>query len=413
MTSAATLEVPTISVEADSFTSSEPITRVLSVESLKLKKEPSFLSSLKTVCSENLYFNIVCLVTLPLGLISEFKGWGETPTFLLNMVAVMCLAKTLDLATDQLAERLGETVGALLNVSFGNFVELIVAVFALRANLLVLVQSSLLGSILSNLLFVLGTSILVGGLKFKVQSFSESAADSNSSLLLLASFAFIVPAAFSNQIVDKTVAGHKVLLFSRAASVLLLIAYVCFLLFQLHTHHHLFNDSESEEEEEEEQLLLNLPVGLGALIVSSGLISWSAEALVGSIKGISEIWGISETFIGLIIIPLVGNAPEHVAAVFAAMRNKMNLSIGIALGSSLQISIFVTPLLVLVGWIIDVPLSLSFPIYDATVVFISILVTVHIVSDGKSNWLEGVLLLLCYFIIAIGYYLIPELNSSI
>lgn len=218
----------------------------------------------------------------------------------------------------------------------------------------------------------------------------------------------IIPSAFLDEakLAGVPDASNRALHFSRATSFLLLIAYMSFIVFQLVTHAHLFQSVEDDNDEDKEIPVVNVRCGIGALLAISVLIAVSAENLVGSIEGISKSWNISETAIGLIVIPVVGNAPEHMAAIFAAMRNKMDLSIGIALGSSLQIAIFCTPLLVIIGWMIGQPFTLSFPIYDAVVVFISILVVNHIISDGESNWLEGAMMLICYLILAIGYFLI-------
>lgn len=330
------------------------------------------------------------------------------------MASIIALAKMLDLATDQLSQRMGQTLGALLNASFGNAVEVIVGVMALRKGLVTVVQASLLGSVLSNLLLVLGFSFFVGGLKYSTQSFSISAglqydsspANINASLLSLSMIGFLLPAALghSSSVAVLAVSPEKILMFSRGTSVLLLLTYIAYLVFQLKTHPHFFKPA-IEAEEEEEHPIVNVKIAVGTLIVSTVLIGISAEMLVSSIEGIGRIWGLSDTFIGLIILPVVGNAAEHVTAVYASLRNKMDLSIGVSLGSSLQISIFVTPLLVLVGWVMNVPLSLDFPIFDIAVVFVTILTVSNLINDGQSNWLEGFLLLVIYLIICFAYYL--------
>ncbi|KAJ3306723.1 hypothetical protein HDV03_004354 [Kappamyces sp. JEL0829] len=364
--------------------------------------EPTVRESLWALATENLYFNIALVIFLPLGFLSEFLHWGDIPTFLLNMVAIVALAKMLDLATEQLSHKLGQTLGALVNASFGNAVELIVGIMALREGLVGVVQSSLLGSVLSNLLLVLGFCFFFGGLKYKTQKFSLGAANINASLLGLTMVMFLLPTALQWNLGKDGEAENKVLLFSRGASLMLLLIYIAFMVFQLKTHTHVFL-SEGSEDDEEEETLVNMPCAIGALIITTVLIGFSAEYLVGSIEGISAKLHLSETFIGLIVLPIVGNAAEHVTAVYASLRNKQDLAIGVSLGSSLQISIFVTPLLVLIGWMINVPLTIAFPVFDIAVVFTTILTVINLISDGESNWLEGLMLLAVYCIVAFAY----------
>ncbi|KAI8896719.1 Sodium/calcium exchanger protein-domain-containing protein [Globomyces pollinis-pini] len=367
--------------------------------------EPTFSQSMKSLIYTNKWFNLILLIFLPLGLLSSVLRWSETSVFILNFIAIICLAKMLDLTTDQLSKRLGQTLGSLINASFGNAVELIVGILALNKGLVTVVQSSLIGSILSNLLLVLGLCLFMGGLKYPNQTFNAKAANVDSSLLLLTMLGFLLPAAFQFHLdyAKDENSALKQLAFSHATSIALLIAYISFLLFQLVTHASVF---ESAEDEDEEPMSMSVMVATSALLISTILIGISAEFLVDSIEGISKDWGLSEAFIGLILLPIVGNAAEHVTAVFSAMRNKMDLAIGVSLGSSLQISMFVTPVLVIAGWIFNVPLTLDFPIFDLAVLFVSINCVTHLINDGQSNWLEGLMLLLGYFIVAIGYYLL-------
>ena len=274
---------------------------------------------------------------------------------------------------------------------------------ALKEGLITVVQSSLVGSILSNLLLVLGFCYFVGGLKFSVQKFNANAANTGSSLFILSLFGFMLPTVFISQKGD-TVDHHDALVLSHGAAIMLIFTYVSFLIFQLVTHSHYYQDDGGDEEEEEK--LMTLPVAVGVLILSTVLVGICAEYLVGSLEGISKAWGLSEIFIGMIILPIIGNAAEHVTAVFAAARGKMDLAIGVSLGSSMQISMFVTPLLVVIGWIIKQPMTLIFPLVDVAVLFVSILIVNHTLVDGQSNWLEGVMLLVGYVIIALAYYVL-------
>jgi len=363
--------------------------------------EPTTLESLQHLVQKNKFFNLLILICLPLGLMSEFMQWGDTPTFLFNMTAIIGLAKVLDLATDQLSNKLGQTMGALLNASFGNAVEVIVSIMALREGLTSVVQASLLGSVLSNLLLVLGLCFFMGGLRYSTQKFNAKGADINSSLLGVSLIAFILPAAMDRE------HNHpeKILDFSHGIAVLLLIIYLAFMMFQLRTHTHFFSAHVPEDPEELEESNMSMQVALGALLGSTIVIGICAEYLVSSIEGISKQWNISETFIGLILLPIVGNAAEHASAVSAAMRNKMDLAVGVSLGSSLQISLFVTPLLVIIAWIMDTPLDLAFHIFDIAVVFVTTLTVTNLIMDGESNWLEGFVLLIVYFIVAFAYWI--------
>ncbi|KAH6568324.1 hypothetical protein BASA62_005537 [Batrachochytrium salamandrivorans] len=337
-------------------------------------QEPTLMSSLKAVAFTNFYFNML-LAIVPIAILSGVLHWGDTVTFTLNFIAIVPLAKMLDLGTDELSKKFGQSIGALINASFGNAVELIIGVMALRQGLLTVVQSSLLGSILSNLLFVLGWCFLIGGLYHKILLFSSRAANTAATLLAVTIFGFLIPAAFSVSIDtgSSTIpvsSDPRMINVSHGTSLLLLIAYIALLYFQLVTHPHLYEPP--------------------------------------SIEGLSKTVGISETFIGLIILPIVGNAAEHVTALFAAARGKMDLAIGVALGSSMQIALFVTPVLVISGWIMGMPLTLNFPMFDTAVLFVAILITNHLINDGESNWLEGFMLLICYVIVAVAYFYIGD-----
>jgi Ca2+:H+ antiporter len=300
----------------------------------------------------------------------------------------------------------------------------------------------MLGSILSNILLVLGCCFLVGGLRFHEQSFNSTVASTMSSLMAVASASLIIPAtlfaALSNSSQEDK-AQHNILLLSHGTAIILLILYVMYLYFQLKSHSDLFEDVndgnvESQEvtaETEEERLLNPFAAGV-VLVVVTILVAVCAEYLVGSIEGIVESTGMSKTFIGLVLIPIVGNAAEHVTAVVVAYKNKMDLAIGVAIGSSLQIALFVTPFLVILGWIMGVEMTLHFQTFETVAFFISGLVVTLLIQDGKSNYLEGglclgmyvsdpveflpalVVLLLTlnsssrYLILAIAFYVYPE-----
>lgn len=365
------------------------------------------------------------LVFAPLGIIAGELGWSSSAIFSLNFLAIIPLAALLAFATEELSSHVGETVGGLLNATFGNAVELIVSIIALKENQIRIVQASMLGSILSNLLLVLGCCFIAGGYNRLQQTFNQTVAQTMSSLMALATAGLLIPAAFHFSIPksDQPSNDQKILALSRGASIVLLIIYVLFLLFQLKTHKSLF-EGINEEGGEEEDRLQNQNVAAGSkdedeaslsavssivvLFVVTIIVSFCADYLVGSIDDIVETSGLSKTFIGLIIIPIVGNAAEHVTAVVVAVKDKMDLAIGVAVGSSLQIALFVTPFMVLVGWIIDVPMSLYFSTFETAVLFVSVLIANYLILDGESNWLEGAMLIGTYAIIALAFFYLPD-----
>ena len=341
----------------------------------------------------------ILLVFFPLGILSKIFEWNNTSIFVLNFIAIVPLAKLLSFATEEIALKTNQSVGALVNASFGNLTELILTVFALREGLIKVVQASLLGSILSNTLLVLGASLLAGGIYHPEQTFNPDSIQATNSMMSISVVSFVIPAAFFTVSNDL----NLMLDLSRVISIILLILYVLYLVFQLKTHASYFQDTNHEEEEEPK---LTLFVSIALLIMITVCLAFSAEYLVGSIEGISETWGLSEAFVGLILLPLVGNAAEHVTAITSAAQNKMGLALGVALGSSLQIALFVVPFTVLLAWAMGLELSLHFSIFETVILFLSVFLCNGIVSDGKSNWLEGVMLLALYVMVGYAFYIV-------
>ncbi|KZF24884.1 vacuolar H+/Ca2+ exchanger [Xylona heveae TC161] len=379
------------------------------------------------------------LVFVPLGIIAGALHWNPTAIFVLNFFAIIPLASLLSFATEELSVKLGETLGGLLNATFGNAVELIVSIVALKNNEIRIVQSSMLGSILSNILLVLGCCFFAGGLYYEEQEFNETVASTMSSLMAVASASLIIPATLYAVLSrSKSKTEDNILILSHGTAIILLILYILYLVFQLKTHTRLFEDApkknpavsgdaeangdipaqvvsatagtaaDDEEEQEEEEHILNPWAAGVALVVVTVLVAVCAEYLVDSIDSIVETSHISKTFIGLVLLPIVGNAAEHVTAVVVAIKNKMNLAIGVAIGSSMQIALLVTPFLVILGWIMDRPMTLHFQTFETVVFFLSVLVTNYLIQDGKSNYLEGAMLLGTYIIIALAFYIYPD-----
>ncbi|KAF2744718.1 vacuolar calcium ion transporter-like protein /H(+) exchanger [Sporormia fimetaria CBS 119925] len=356
------------------------------------------------------YVNFL-LVFVPLGIIAGELGWDPTAVFVLNFIAIIPLASLLSFATEELAAKLGQTIGGLMNATFGNAVELIVSIVALRRNEIRIVQSSMLGSILSNILLVLGCCFLAGGVREQERSFNTTVASTMSSLMAVACASLIIPATLYAALQNsKSETDKNILLLSHGTAIILLILYLLYLYFQLYSHHSLFDDVEqaAEDEDEESGQILS-PVAAGiCLVVVTIMVSLCADYLVKSVDSLVQTAHISKTFIGLVLIPIVGNAAEHVTAVVVAYKGKMDLAINVAIGSSMQIALFVTPFLVILGWIMDRAMTLHFQGFETVVFFLSVLVVNYLIQDGKSNYLEGAMCLGTYTIIALAFFVYPD-----
>lgn len=314
---------------------------------------------------------------MPLGIVAGELKWGAPWVFTLNFFAIIPLAAVLSFATEEIAGRLGETLGGLVNATFGNAVELIVSIVALRAGEIEVVQSSMIGSILSNLLLVLGMCFFLGGIynmrgqdgHGHEQSFSTATAQTTCSLMTLASASMILPAALYG-VLSQAEEDNKqasILVLSRGTSIILLFLYCLYLYFALRTHQKLFepeasqvSGSDGNTGEEEHEPLLGPWAAALVLVVTTLVISVCADHMVDSIDALVATGKISKTFIGLILIPIVGNAAEHVTACVVAVKDKMDLAMGVAIGSSIQIALLVTPALVMLGWAIGQPMTLHF-----------------------------------------------------
>jgi Ca2+:H+ antiporter len=354
------------------------------------------------------------LVFVPLAALASVLHWGALTIFVLAALAIVPLAGLMGNSTDRLAARLGAGVGGLLNATFGNAAELILAVVALARGLHPVVQASLTGSILGNALLVLGMAILSGGFGRERQTFDRSAAAVGSTLLVLAAIGLMIPAAFhwiaevararGAVEVDREIELEHGL--SLAIAIVLFTMYVLSLLFSLHTHRHLYRGPAAAGEPA-------APSGTvrGAvirLVIAAALVAWMSEILVGVVEEASHALGLTPVFVGVVVVAVVGNAAEHSTAVLMAVRNKMDLAMNIAVGSSLQFALFVAPLLVFLSYGVGPqPMDLRFSPFEVLAVGMAVVV-VHMVSqDGESNWLEGALLVAVYVILAIAFYFLP------
>ncbi len=345
------------------------------------------------------------LFMVPVALYLEHaRPESATLIFLASCIAIIPLAGWLGKATEQIADRAGEGVGGLLNATFGNAAELIIAIVALRAGQLDIVKASLTGSIIGNVLLVLGASFLAGGLQHKAQEFNPITARAQVQMLLVASVAVIIPGLF-HALRPSGVAVDEAAI-SVAICCLLIVVYVLSLVFSLRTHKDLFRGSPTEHEHAE--AAWSVPRALAVLGVATFFIAWLSEVLVGSVEQAASDMGMSKIFVGVIIVAVIGNAAEHSSALLAAMKNRMDLSLGIAVGSGTQIALFVTPLLVFLSYLVaPSPMDLAFTAGEIFAIVISASLVAHVTADGRSNWFSGVLLLTVYLILAVGFFHAP------
>jgi len=311
-------------------------------------------------------------------------------------------------ATEALAARVGEGVGALLNATFGNAAELIIAGIALSKGLTNVVKASLTGSIIGNVLLVLGLSILFGGTRYKEQRFSGSAARTSIVSLSLAAIGLIIPTVF-HLTAHSSPGGWSPVVeqkLSLAIAVVLFLTYFCILGFSLRTHKHLFRSSEEGDDETGRQWSRGKAVII--LLIATAVVGLLSEFLVGTIENVRDSIGLTEVFVGVIVVAIIGNAAEHSTAIVMAMKNKMDLTIGIAIGSSMQIALFVAPVLIFLSYLFGRPMDLEFSVPEILAVVASVYILFQIIEDGETNWIEGIQLLSVYVILGILFFYLPE-----
>lgn len=322
--------------------------------------------------------------------------------FAASSIAILPLAAWMGWATEQLAERMGEGIGGLLNATFGNAAELIIALAALRAGLPDVVKASVSGSIIGNILLVLGAAMLAGGLRHKEQHFNPIGARSQATMLTLAAIALILPAAFRS-VVGTDAAGLGQL--SISISLVLLSVYLLFLAFSLVTHSSLFTGSYVPEQAHPRASVTRAAVTLGG---ATAVIAWMSEIMVGAIEPTAHEVGLTNVFVGVFVVAIVGNAAEHATAISAAMKDRMDLSLSIAIGSSMQVALFVAPVLVLASYLLGpVRMDLAFAPGLVLAVLLAVLITAQIAGDGRSDWLKGLQLLAVYLVLAFTFFFLP------
>ncbi|MDJ0598796.1 MAG: calcium/proton exchanger [Crocosphaera sp.] len=353
----------------------------------------------------------ILLIFIPVSIGSQYLGWGATLTFVTAALAIVPLAALMGQATEAIAVVVGPNLGGLLNATFGNATELILALVALKEGLIGVVKATITGSIIGNLLLVVGFSMLLGGLRYKEQEFQSVAARLNASSMNLAVIAILLPTAVqytSSGIEEQTLQNLSV-----AVAIVLILVYGLTLLFSMKTHAYLYDVGMAAEDEamEEEGHNINLTKWIIVLLLVTLGVAIESELLVNSLEEATSSLGLTALFTGVILLPIVGNAAEHATAVTVAMKNKMDLSMSVAVGSSLQIALFVGPVLVIAGWFLGQPMDLDFNPFELVAVAVAVLITNSISSDGRSNWLEGTLLLATYAVIGLAFYFHPVVDG--
>jgi Ca2+:H+ antiporter len=338
------------------------------------------------------------LVLVPFAIVFEVVGGPDLAIFLTSAGAIIPLAGLIGRSTEQLALHVGPRLGGLINATFGNVTELIISIFLILENRIEIVKASLTGSILGNLLLVLGVSFLLGGLKHEEQEFNARSASVHATSLALAVAGLLMPALFAlgehRSLIEREVVSGTV-------AAVLISLYVAALAFTLVTHEHLFRTPAASEEPTWSRMR-----AIGVLLVATAIVALMSEFLVGSLDPAIESLGLSEGFVGLIVIPIIGNAAEHSSAVLFALRNKVDVTLEIAIGSSTQIALFVAPALVFISLLVGHPMTFVFTTFEVAAVALSTVLVFMISIDGRSNWLEGAQLVGAYGIMAISFYFV-------
>lgn len=365
--------------------------------------------------SPKTYIFLGLLVFVPISIAAQLLGWGSLVVFITASLAIVPLASWMGTATEEIAVVVGPSLGGLLNATFGNATELIIALIALNAGLVDVVKASITGSIIGNLLLVMGLSMLLGGLRYKEQEFQPIVARVNASSMNLAVIAILLPTAvnYTSIGIDTQVLQQL----SVAVAIVLIAVYGLTLLFSMRTHTYLYDAGVAQQDLEEladENLAeetpgheTNLTLWIGILLAATVFVAVESELLVDSLEEATEMLGLTALFTGVILLPIIGNAAEHATAVTVAMKDKMDLSVSVAVGSSMQIALFVAPVLVLAGWLLHKPMDLNFNPFELVAVVVAVLITNSISSDGRSNWLEGTLLLATYTVLGFAFYFHP------
>ncbi|MFF2484156.1 calcium/proton exchanger [Paenibacillus sp. NPDC058071] len=347
-------------------------------------------------------FFAVMIVMFALSAIGHFAGFDMTLQFVISAIAVVFVAGFLGKATESVAHYAGQRLGGFLNATFGNAAELIIAIFLVKEGLFDMVKASITGSIIGNLLLVLGLSLLAGGIKFKQQKFNNQLAEHNSTLMIMAVIGLFVPAVFVSA---EHFSLEKDRFLSLAVACILIISYVLWLVFSMITHKDVLSDTEMNADHGEEPAW-SKGTSIVMLVVATVMVAFVSEWLVHTLDTFTERFGLSELFVGAFVIAIVGNAAEHSAAVMLAMKNKIGAAVEIAIGSSLQIALFVAPVLILVSTLFGPTMDIIFTPIELTAIGVSVFIAKSVTRDGTTNWYEGFLLLMVYVILGFAFFLV-------
>jgi len=350
---------------------------------------------------------LAMLVFVPTSVILNLVHAHPVLVFVTASLAIIPLAGFMGIATEELAKYFGPALGGLLNATFGNAAELIIVIMAVRANELELVRASIAGSIIGNILLVLGLSIFLGGLKYKMQRFDEYVAGAHTVMMILAVIAIFTPSLFVHAIpgTPDTAANPRVENLSLWMSGLLIVLYLGSLLYSLYTHQDMFRGGEKEEREPPHWSKWN---AYGVLGIATAFVAWESEILVHAVEPTVKALQINKLFVGVILIPIIGNAAEHATAIVMAVKDKMDVSLNICVSSSTQIALFITPLIVLLSVPLGHPMPFIFNDFELIAVGFSALIAAFIARDGHCDWLEGAQLLTVYILLALAFYFIPQ-----
>ena len=345
----------------------------------------------------------ILLVFIPVTIFGKIAGFSDPALFVCSALAIIPLAGVMGRSTDEIAGFCGQRIGGLLNATFGNATELIIAFVAMKAGMFDVVKASLAGSVIGNILLVLGMSMLAGGLRYKIQTFNRASINITSSMLLFSVLGLGIPAIFTHALPESSLTTQYEGL-SIIVAVLMLLVYAMQFVFSFVTHRSLYEENLPPDDEEEGRKA-SLPRAVIMLIVSTVCIAVISEIFVGTVEPMAESAGLSKTFVGIILVPIIGNAAEHSSAIIMAMKNKMNAAIEIALGSSLQIILFVVPVLTLLS-LFFTPMSIVFTPFELVAVTGAVLIANRVASDGESNWLEGFQLVTVYLMIGAAFFFV-------
>jgi len=343
------------------------------------------------------WFNIGLIGTFVLSAAAHYLHMDSTVQFVISAITIVFVAGFLGKATESVAHYAGERMGGFLNATFGNAAELIIAIFLVKDGLFEVVKASLTGSIIGNLLLVLGLSVLAGGLKFKEQKFNVKLASHNASLMLLGVIALFIPAVFAGSLTQHETTGM-----SLVVAGVLIVAYVLWLIFSMITH----KNELADEVLEHGEAAWSKGKSVLYLVIATVMVAFTSEWLVGTLEEVSHRFGLSDLFVGAFLVAIIGNAAEHSAAVMMALKNKMGAAVEIAVGSSLQIALFVAPVLIVLSFLMGNTMNIVFSTYELAAIAVAVLITKSISQDGSTNWYEGVLLLAVYGILGVVFFLV-------